>query len=77
MIIYAYRAHKAFEGELILLYGFLYGIGRAGVEFYRAPDAQIGYIVGGWMTLGMALSLAMAAVSAVIWMVLQKRIQKL
>jgi len=76
VIIYAYRMRKSFEGELILLYGFLYGIGRAGVEFYRAPDAQIGYIVGDWMTLGMALSLSMAVVSAVIWMVLQKRIQK-
>lgn len=76
VIIYAYRARKTFEGELILLYGFLYGIGRAGVEFYRAPDAQIGYIVGEWMTLGMALSLAMAAVSLGIWMILQKRIQK-
>ncbi len=76
IIIYTYRARKAFEGELILLYGFLYGIGRAGVEFYRAPDAQIGYIVGNWMTLGMALSLSMAVVSAVIWIVLQKRIQK-
>ncbi|MDP1784539.1 MAG: prolipoprotein diacylglyceryl transferase [Sulfuricurvum sp.] len=76
VLIYAYRKHKAFEGELILLYGFLYGIGRATVEFYRAPDTQIGYIVGNWMTLGMALSLAMAAVSVVIWLVIQKRIQK-
>ena len=78
MIIYAYRKRKAFEGELILLYGFLYGIGRASVEFYRAPDAQIGYLVGQWMTLGMALSFAMAVVSSIIWIVLrsQNSIQK-
>ncbi|HEX5670735.1 MAG TPA: prolipoprotein diacylglyceryl transferase, partial [Sulfuricurvum sp.] len=73
VIIYAYRKRKAFEGELILLYGFLYGIGRASVEFYRAPDAQIGYIIGEWMTLGMALSFAMAAISAVIWIVLRSQ----
>lgn len=78
VIIYVYRTHKAFEGELILLYGVAYGLGRAFVEFYRAPDAQIGYILGQWMTLGMALSLGMAAVSALIWIILrnQKRIQK-
>jgi len=72
IIIYLYRKRKAFEGELILLYGVTYGIGRAFVEFYRAPDAQIGYIVGNWMTLGMALSLGMAAVSALIWIGIRK-----
>jgi len=78
VVIYAYRQHKAFEGELILLYGVAYGLGRAFVEFYRAPDAQIGYLVGQWMTLGMALSLAMALISALIWIVLrgQNSIQK-
>ncbi len=72
-IIYLYRKRKAFEGELILLYGVAYGLGRAFVEFYRAPDAQIGYIVGEWMTLGMALSLAMAIVSAIIWIILRSQ----
>jgi phosphatidylglycerol:prolipoprotein diacylglycerol transferase len=79
VIIYAYRKRKAFQGELILLYGFLYGIGRALVEFFRAPDPQIGYIAGQWMTLGMALSLAMAGVSALMWVYFRSRnqIQKL
>jgi phosphatidylglycerol:prolipoprotein diacylglycerol transferase len=43
------------------------------VEFYRAPDAQIGYILGQWMTLGMALSFAMAGVSAILWVYFKKR----
>lgn len=77
IIIYAYRKHKAFEGELILLYGFLYGIGRGCVEFFRAPDAQIGYILGDWMTLGMALSLGMAAASVLLWGMIKKRTQTL
>lgn len=72
-IIYLYRHRKAFEGELILLYGFLYGIGRGMVEFYRAPDAQIGYILGQWMTLGMALSFAMAGISALMWIYFRSR----
>ncbi|MFZ2968000.1 MAG: prolipoprotein diacylglyceryl transferase [Sulfuricurvum sp.] len=73
VIIYAYRNHKAFEGELILLYGFLYGVGRGMVEFYRAPDPQIGYLMGQWMTLGMALSFLMAGISAVIWIYCKRR----
>ncbi|MGD9970400.1 MAG: prolipoprotein diacylglyceryl transferase [Sulfuricurvum sp.] len=73
-IIYAYRKRKAFNGELILLYGFLYGLGRAGVEFFRAPDPQIGYIVGDWMTLGMALSFSMALLAVLLWGYFKSRI---
>jgi phosphatidylglycerol:prolipoprotein diacylglycerol transferase len=29
------------------------------VEFVRVPDAQIGYLFGGWLTMGMVLSLPM------------------
>jgi phosphatidylglycerol---prolipoprotein diacylglyceryl transferase len=75
-IIYAYRKRKTFEGELILLYGVLYGVGRGAVEFYRAPDPQIGYLLGQWMTLGMALSFAMAGASALVWWYYRRTIQK-
>lgn len=72
-IVYLYRKRKVFEGELILLYGFAYGIGRGVVEFYRAPDPQIGYLIGNWMTLGMALSFAMAAVAMLLWSHFKKK----
>lgn len=74
VIIYFYRKKKAFEGELILLYGLTYGIGRGMVEFYRAPDPQIGYLAGEWLTLGMSLSFAMAALAAILWLFLKKRL---
>lgn len=74
-IIYLYRKRKAFEGELILLYGVSYGIGRGLVEFYRAPDAQIGYLIGNWLTLGMVLSFTMASVAAVLWIYFRSRNQ--
>ena len=45
----------------------MYGIFRVIVEFFRAPDSHIGYIVGGWFTVGQALSLPMIAVGLVIW----------
>lgn len=36
-----------------------YGTFRFVVEFFREPDAQIGYLAGGWLTMGMLLSLPM------------------
>ena len=39
-----------------------YALSRICVEFFREPDAQIGYLAGGWLTMGMVLSLPMLAV---------------
>lgn len=37
----------------------LYAASRIAVEFVREPDAQLGYLLGGWLTMGMLLSLPM------------------
>ncbi len=42
-----------------------YGASRIVVEFFREPDAHIGYLIGGWLTMGMVLSLPM--VLAGLW----------
>ncbi len=34
----------------------IYGAARILVEFWRIPDAHIGYLAGGWLTMGMVLS---------------------
>lgn len=39
-----------------------YGACRIFVEFFREPDPQLGYLLGGWLTMGMLLSLPMVAV---------------
>ena len=44
---------------------FGYGMARIIVEFFRMPDAHIGYLAGGWLTMGMVLSLPMLALG--IW----------
>jgi phosphatidylglycerol:prolipoprotein diacylglycerol transferase len=41
----------------------LYALARIAVEFVRMPDAQIGYLLGGWLTMGMVLSLPMIAIA--------------
>jgi phosphatidylglycerol:prolipoprotein diacylglycerol transferase len=39
-----------------------YGLSRIFVEFFREPDAQLGYLFGGWLTMGMLLSIPMVLV---------------
>ena len=62
IIIYLIRHRVFFAGGLTLIYGGLYGLARFSAEFWRAPDAQIGYIMG-WMTQGQLLSLPMIVIS--------------
>jgi phosphatidylglycerol:prolipoprotein diacylglycerol transferase len=65
IIIYMIRKRVAFAGGLTLIYGALYGLARFVAEFWRAPDSQLGYIYGEWMTQGQLLSLPMIFISLV------------
>lgn len=77
LAVYFYRKHKRFEGELILLYGFAYGVGRFVAEFWREPDMQLGFICCGWMTMGQAQSLVLMAVAIGATLYFQKRCVRL
>lgn len=39
------------------MFALLYGVFRFAVEFVRVPDADIGYLAFGWLTMGQLLSL--------------------
>ena len=54
------------------LFLVIYGVSRVLVEFVRVPDAQIGYLALGWVTMGQVLSAPMA-VAGVILLVLAYR----
>jgi phosphatidylglycerol---prolipoprotein diacylglyceryl transferase len=41
------------------LFLICYSVARIGIELVREPDAQIGYLAGGWFTMGQLLSLPM------------------
>ena len=73
VIIYMYRRYKRFDGELIALYGFLYASARFIAEFWRQPDFQMGFIYGGWMSIGQLLSIFMALVAIVLYLYLRKK----
>jgi phosphatidylglycerol:prolipoprotein diacylglycerol transferase len=46
-----------------------YGASRIFVEFFREPDPQLGYLLGGWLTMGMVLSVPMVLIG--IWAMLR------
>jgi phosphatidylglycerol:prolipoprotein diacylglycerol transferase len=48
-----------------------YGLARIFVEFFREPDQQLGYLFGGWLTMGMVLSLPMVLIG--LWAALRAR----
>ena len=51
------------------IFGIGYGASRIFVEFFRLPDAHIGYLAFGWLTMGMVLSLPilLAGIALVVW----------
>lgn len=68
--IYRRRALKS-PGLVTGIFVLGYALSRIFVEFFREPDAQIGYLAGGWLTMGMLLSLPMAL--AGIWAIARAR----
>ncbi len=71
-LIYFYRTRKRFDGELLPLYGVLYGLARFIAEFWREPDSQLGFICCGWMSMGQLMSLLMIAVSVGLYFYIRK-----
>lgn len=51
------------------LFLVMYGLARITVEFWRVPDAQIGYFAGSWLTMGQLLSvpLVLAGFALLAW----------
>jgi phosphatidylglycerol---prolipoprotein diacylglyceryl transferase len=55
------------------LFLFLYGIFRFSVEFLRLPDAHIGYLAFGWVTLGQLLTAPMILIGAALLVLAYRR----
>ena len=54
------------------LFALLYGVFRFLVEFVRVPDAQLGYLAFGWLTMGQLLSTPLILVG-LFWLWLSRR----
>lgn len=57
------------RGTFLGVFLVLYGICRFLMEFVRQPDAQLGYLAGGWLTMGQVLSapLVIIGVCLLVW----------
>ena len=51
------------------LFLLIYGVARFVIEFVRVPDEHIGYLAGGWLTMGQVLSMPMilGGVGLLVW----------
>ena len=55
------------------LFLIMYASGRLIVEFWRLPDAHIGYLAGGWLTMGHVLTLPMLLAGVVLLLLAYRR----
>lgn len=56
LIVWAFASRPRPTMAVSGLFALGYGVFRFGVEFVREPDAHIGYIAFGWLTMGQILS---------------------
>ena len=65
------------QGTFLGAFLVLYGIFRFLIEFVREPDVQLGYLWGGWLTMGQVLSapLIVAGIVLLIWAARTRRSQ--
>ena len=71
-ILFIIRHKKSFDGQLALTYGILYSMMRIVAEFFRQPDIQLGFLYGGWLTMGMLISGIFAILSFAIYLFMKK-----
>ena len=66
------------RGTLFGIFLIMYGVFRFLIEFVREPDVQLGYLWGGWLTMGQLLSvpLIVAGVCVLIYAVRTKKPQQ-
>ena len=60
------------QGTFMGLFLLMYGVFRFLIEFVRVPDAQLGYLVGGVVTMGQLLSLPLVLLG-IVELVLARR----
>jgi len=62
LILNAYAKKPRMTGAVSGLFLVCYGLFRFGIEFFREPDLNQGFVALGWMTKGQILSLPMVVI---------------
>ena len=66
-ILWTVSSRTRCRGLVSGLFALLYGIFRCAMELVREPDAHIGYLAFGWLTIGQLLSVPLILVG--IWLI--------
>jgi len=71
--LWLYKDRKKRDGDVFALFLMLYGLFRIFCEFFRAPDLQVGYIMG-ILTMGQLLSFLMILTGVFVkWYIASRR----
>lgn len=62
LIVWIYSSKPRRRGAVSGLFALCYGLFRFAVEFVRLPDAHIGYLAFGWLTMGQLLCLPLVGI---------------
>lgn len=80
IVLYAmtYKKPIPSRGSFTGVFLTMYGVFRFLIEFVREPDVQLGYLAGGWFTMGMALSipLIIAGVCLIVYALKTHHVQE-
>ncbi len=66
-LLWLIRRKSPFDGALFAFYLMGYGMIRFVIEFYREPDAQLGFVLGPF-SMGQLLCLLMIAAGAIVYL---------
>ncbi len=61
VVLWWFSAKPRHRGAVSGLFALMYGCFRFAIEFVRQPDAQMGFIAFGWVTMGQVLSIPLIA----------------
>lgn len=75
LILWFIKDKKLPSGSLFALFLFLYGVFRFFVEFFREPDAHLGFILGPF-TMGQVLTFFVIAGGIVLFVYLRANVSK-
>jgi phosphatidylglycerol---prolipoprotein diacylglyceryl transferase len=67
LIVWLYSSRPRPTMSVAALFLIGYGVFRFAVEFVRLPDAHIGYLAFGWLTMGQVLTLPMLVLGCALW----------
>ncbi|RMF95632.1 MAG: prolipoprotein diacylglyceryl transferase [Gammaproteobacteria bacterium] len=73
LVLWLYSARPRPVMSVSALFLICYAGFRFGIEFLRLPDAHIGYLAFGWVTMGQLLSLPMFIAGLILWWLSRRR----